>query len=162
VQIYKLLEYICISDFCGLILPYRKENMLKAFVSGRLGRDAEVRDAAGQKVISFSVAHSEKYRDKAGGQQEKTTWINCTWWKEAGKTAIAEYLKAGTQVLVEGTPSARAYEDKKTGKPAGSLELRVIHLDLMGGKSDKTHSDYPKESGLPTESDLMTHDDLPF
>jgi single-strand DNA-binding protein len=49
--------------------------LIKLTVIGNLGRDAIVRDVQGKSVISFSVAHTEKFKDNMGVQKDKTTWI---------------------------------------------------------------------------------------
>lgn len=100
---------------------------------GHLGRDAEVREVGGQSVIAFTVAHSERFTDRSGVQQDRTTWVNCSYWRETGKTAVAQYLKKGTQVYMEGIPSARAYTNNQQ-QLVGSLEMRVMSLELLGGK----------------------------
>ncbi len=106
---------------------------------GRLGNDAEVRDAAGQKVISFNIAHSEKYTDRNGAQQEKTTWVSCSYWRQPDRTGVAQYLKKGGQVYVEGTPSARHYQNKE-GVTVATLDLRVLTLELLGSKDSGSGS----------------------
>lgn len=109
--------------------------MLKLTMIGRLGNDAEVRDAAGKKVISFNLAHSESYTDKTGTKQDRTTWVRCSLWREEGRTRVADYLRKGGQVYVEGTPSVRTYENKD-GQHVASLELTVLSLELLGGKNE--------------------------
>lgn len=101
---------------------------------GNLGRDAEARTLdSGSTAISFTVAVTEKYTDKSGQKVENTTWINCTLWRTAQQsTAIANYLKKGQKVLVEGKPSVRSYE-KNDGTHGASLELRVDNIELLGG-----------------------------
>lgn len=114
----------------GLLL-----HMLKMTMIGNLGRDAEVRDVNGQKVIAFTVAHSEKYTDRNGQQQERTQWVACSYWRNDGQTRVAEYLKVGQKVYVEGFPSVKPYLTKD-GQQAASLELRVLSLELVGSRND--------------------------
>ena len=49
--------------------------MIKMQVIGNLGKDCVVNTVNGKNVINFTVAHTEKYRDSAGNNQEKTTWV---------------------------------------------------------------------------------------
>ena len=72
--------------------------MIKTQVIGHLGKDAVVTSVLGKTVINFSVAHTEKFKDASGAVKEKTTWVDCSNWTD--KTAIAPYLKKGTQVYV--------------------------------------------------------------
>ncbi len=101
--------------------------------TGNIGKDAEVRTLEnGSIAIGFTVAVSEKYKDRQGNEQTTTTWVNCTRWVVAGgSTAIAPYLKKGTKVLVEGKPLARAY-NTNSGEVAASLEVRVDTIELLG------------------------------
>jgi single-strand DNA-binding protein len=107
--------------------------MIKLQIVGNLGRDGVVREVNGKSVINFSVAHTERYRDSSGNQKEQTTWVDCSYWTD--RTAVAPYLKKGTMVYVEGTPSAEAYTGKD-GNAGAALRLRVQTVQLLGSKSD--------------------------
>src|SRR5438105_6127226 len=106
--------------------------MIKLQVIGNLGKDATVNEVNGKNVINFVVAHTERFRDRSGNNQEKTTWVECSYWSE--KAGIAPYLTKGQQVFVEGTPEVRAFE-KKDGSTGASLSLRVREIQLLGGGS---------------------------
>ena len=98
--------------------------MIKLQIIGHLGKDAEVKTLPdGKSVINFSVAHTEKYNE-----QTKTIWVECAKWGD--KTAIAQYLKKGTQVYVEGTCDVRTWESN--GNHGASLQLRVANVQLLG------------------------------
>ena len=130
---------------------------LKLEIIGNLGADATIKDVNSSKAISFSVAHSEKYKNQQGTEVEKTTWVNCTFWKYQGQsTEIAKYLKKGTMVAVEGFPSVRGYQNQQ-GQNAASLDCRVTDLRLLS---------VPKEQNTETSSQKSLdekHDDgLPF
>ncbi|MFM7710302.1 MAG: single-stranded DNA-binding protein, partial [Ferruginibacter sp.] len=60
--------------------------MIKLQIIGNLGKDCIQNEVNGRKVINFSVAHSEKYKDSAGNLKEKTTWVECAYWTD--KTAV--------------------------------------------------------------------------
>lgn len=108
--------------------------MLKLVVIGNLGKDATVNDVNEQKVINFSVAHTEKWTDAKGAAQERTLWVECAKWGD--KIAVAEYMKKGTQVYVEGQPDVVMY-DKNDGSKGISLKCRVGVVQLLGGKKQK-------------------------
>lgn len=108
--------------------------MNRTQIIGNIGQDAEVRHIEGsQSAISFSVAVTEKWTDKAGNKQERTEWFRCTIWRHADKTSIAQYLKKGTKVLVEGKISARAWSNQNTGEVSAALELKVDNFEFLGG-----------------------------
>lgn len=104
--------------------------MLELLVAGNIGLDATVKDVAGTKVANFTVAHNEKYTDKAGVKQDKTVWVNCEYWTPP--EGLIPYLKKGTSVIVKGTPSSEGYLDKNQ-QVASSLRVRVQRIELIGG-----------------------------
>jgi single-strand DNA-binding protein len=103
--------------------------MVKLEVIGHLGKDAEVNNYNGKNVINFSVAHSEKYKDANGIVVNKSVWVDCAYWVDS--TAVAQYLRKGTQVYVEGQPEARPWKDKN-GNAQASLTCRVRKVELLG------------------------------
>jgi single-strand DNA-binding protein len=107
--------------------------MIKLQAIGNLGKDCVTNTVNGKNVINFNVAHTEKYRDAQGNQKDKTIWVECAYWTD--KTAIAPYLRKGTQVYVEGSPEVRTYP-KNDGTTAASLTLRVSSVQLLGTRGD--------------------------
>jgi single-strand DNA-binding protein len=139
--------------------------MVRMQAIGNLGKDAVTNTVNGKTVINFTVAHTEKGRDRdaQGNPKDKTIWVDCAYWTE--KTAVAQYLKKGTQVYVEGQPDIRTYTTQD-GRNGASLTLRVGNLQLLGGRSgDNSSSDTGGTSGgysstSPTESG--NGEDAPF
>src|SRR5437868_3232564 len=107
--------------------------MIKMQIIGNLGKDCVVNTVNGKNVINFTVAHTEKYKDSQGNQQEKTTWVDCAYWVD--RTAVAQYLTKGKQVFVEGQPEARSFQ-RNDGTPGSSLSLRVREVQLLGGRGE--------------------------
>lgn len=103
--------------------------MIKLNVIGHLGKDALVNTVNGRNVINFTVAHTEKYKDAQGIQKERTVWVDCAYWTD--RTAIAPYLKKGTQVYAEGNPDVRVYTNQQ-GVSSGVITLRVSNVQLLG------------------------------
>jgi single-strand DNA-binding protein len=149
--------------------------MIKLLVIGNLGKDAIVNNVNGKNVINFTVAHTEKYKDAQGNQKDRTTWVDCAYWTD--RTAVAPYLKKGTQVYVEGQPDVRTYTTQD-GRNGASLVLRVASVQLLGGRnteggggsSDSSNSyassapaySQPAAAG-PSANELTEPlDDLPF
>jgi single-strand DNA-binding protein len=143
--------------------------MIKMQVIGNLGKDCSVNTVNGKNVINFTVAHTEKYRDSQGNNQEKTTWVDCAYWTD--RTAIAQYLTKGKQVYVEGQPEARSFQ-RNDGTPGASLSLRVREVQLLGGRGDsgtgggsyqQSASASSSSSSIPSANDITEPvDDLPF
>jgi single-strand DNA-binding protein len=107
--------------------------MIKMQVIGNLGKDCVVNTVNGKSVINFTVAHTEKYKDNSGNNQEKTTWVDCAYWTD--RTAVAPYLTRGTQVYVEGTPEVRSFQ-RNDGTAGASLSMRIREVQLLGRKGE--------------------------
>jgi single-strand DNA-binding protein len=122
--------FVVISGFGYL---QKHEIMIKLQVIGNLGKDAQVNNVNGKNVINFTVAHTERFRDAQGNQKDKTTWVDCAYWTD--RTAVAPYLKKGTQVYVEGQPDVRTYTTQD-GRNGASLTLRVLSVQLLGSKGE--------------------------
>ena len=81
-------------------------------VIGRLGRDPETKfTPTGKKVAHFSVAVSNRWKDREGEMRESTEWVNVEAWERLGETC-QEYLKKGSLVYVEGRLKTDRYEDQ--------------------------------------------------
>jgi single-strand DNA-binding protein len=139
--------------------------MIKMQVIGNLGKDCVVNTVNGKSVINFTVAHTEKYKDSQGVNQEKTTWVDCAYWTD--RTAIAPYLTKGTQVFVEGAPEVRSFT-RGDGSAGASLSLRVREVQLLGTRKDSVgvSNDAPQmaprqETPAPVSMNDVA-DDLPF
>ena len=86
----------------------------KVILVGNRGKDPESRSFAnGGKVVSFSVATSENWKDKGSGERkEKTEWHNVSIFSE-GLAGVAErYLKKGSKVYLEGQLETRKWQDQ--------------------------------------------------
>ena len=102
----------------------------KVMLIGNLGGDAETRVAGDAKVASFSVATTERWKDKNGEAQEATEWHRCEFWNPGG---VLPYLVKGQQVFVEGTIRTEKYKDKD-GVDKVAVKVRVLSLQLIGGR----------------------------
>lgn len=111
--------------------------MLKTTVIGYVGQDAAVKSFNNVNYIAFSVAHSEKYKDKNGIDHETTQWISCL--KRIGENSqLAGYIKKGTKVYVEGRLSAKIFD--KAGTPEIALNCDVSHLELLSSKPESQNA----------------------
>jgi single-strand DNA-binding protein len=105
--------------------------MIKLQIVGNLGRDGVLREVNGKRVINFSVAHTERYRDSAGNQKERTIWVDCSYWTD--RTGITPYLIKGSLAYVGGTPTAEAFTSKDR-KQGVALRLRVSNVEILRGR----------------------------
>lgn len=95
-------------------------------VIGNLTADPELRfTPAGAAVSNFTVASTPRHFDKAANEwrDAETMFLRCAIWREAAEY-VAESLKKGTRVIVQGRLKARTYEDK-AGEKRTVYELDV-------------------------------------
>ena len=105
-----------------------------------LGQDATVNTVNGKTVINFSVAHSEKYKNKDGIEVDKSVWVSAAYWTD--RVNVAMYLKKGTQVYLEGSPEAKTYTNKNN-EVIPQLQIRVASLNLLSSlKTQGTGQDF--------------------
>jgi single-strand DNA-binding protein len=135
----------------------------KAILIGNLGKDPELRYApSGQAVARFSIATTERYKDKSGEMQENTTWHNIVAWGRTAEIA-KDYLSKGSPVYIEGRIDNRSYEDKEGNKRYIS-EVVVQKLQLLGRRGEGAASE-PEQPAPPDDfpsAPSAQDDDLPF
>jgi len=105
----------------------------KCIFIGRLGKDPETKFMeSGKSLCKFSMAVSKKFKDKDGNQQEETEWIPISFWGKAGET-IAQYVKKGDQLYVEGEFKTRSWEDD-SGQKKYATEIIGNTFQFIGSK----------------------------
>lgn len=107
--------------------------MLQIQTIGYVGNNAKTQEYDGKKVVNFSVAHTEKIKLKNGQEQEKTTWIDCSYWTS---TNVAEFIKKGTQLFILGQMFVSMY-DKPSGEKEVRIDCRIIRLEFINQPKDK-------------------------
>ena len=107
----------------------------KVIVVGNLGKDPETRFLPdGKAVCNFSVATTDKWKDKATGDaKEATEWHRIS---SFGRLAeiCGEYLKKGSQVYVEGKLRTRKWQDKE-GQDRYTTEIIADAMQMLGSRS---------------------------
>lgn len=95
----------------------------KAILIGNLTRDPELRSLpSGIKVCSFSIATNRVWRDKNGARQESADYHNIVVFGRQAET-VAQYMKKGSSILVEGRMQTRSWDDKSTGEKRYRTEV---------------------------------------
>ena len=134
-------------------------------IIGSLGKDPEVRATpSGQKVASFSVAVSEKFKDRNGQQQEKTEWLNIVIWGRLAEICES-YLRKGSKVYLEGKISTSSWDDPQ-GQKRYKTEVICHSMQMLGGKSDNQATQQVPQSQPPSQNapsyQSYEDDSLPF
>jgi single-strand DNA-binding protein len=113
-------------------------NTLKNRVTliGNLGQDPDVKNLeGGKKLVKFTLATNDSYKNAEGQKVEETTWHNLVAWNGLADIA-GKYLKKGHQVAIEGRIVYRNYEDKK-GVTKYFTEIVVNELLMLRSPKDQ-------------------------
>ena len=144
----------------------------KIIIVGYLGRDPELRYTPdGTPVCNFSVATTERKKDKSGEFHDVTTWFRVVLWRRQAEIA-AQYLAKGRQVYVEGKLTQTEYQDRD-GVTRTSLEVQGTDVHFIGPREDESGGGAPRRerstqpspaSAGPASEDAppVTEDDIPF
>ena len=164
----------------------------KVILVGNLGKDPEVRSFAnGGKVVSFSVATSENWKDKGSGERkEKTEWHNVSIFSEGLARVAEQYLRKGSKVYLEGQLETRKWQDQSgADRYSTDVVLRQFNSSMVlldgrgeggggGGRSGGGYGDEfggggggsyggggssrPQSRPQPAAFDTDLDDDVPF
>jgi len=134
----------------------------KVQVIGHLGGDPETKySQAGTAVTSFSVATTERWKNQAGEQQERTEWHRVTAFGKLGEIC-GEYLRKGGQVYVEGKLQTDKWTDSD-GVDRYTTKIIASEMRMLGGKRDGEPQQQraPQRGAPPPQSDI-DDDAVPF
>ena len=149
----------------------------KVILIGNLGKDPEVKyTQTGMAVARFSVATTDRVKDKDGNWQDRTEWHNLVAFQRTAEIA-AEYLKKGGKVYIEGRLHSDSWDDKETGQKKYKTEIIINDLVLLGGggrdaggegggRGSKSsgfdqRTAEPEHSQAPASAEI-TDEDIPF
>jgi single-strand DNA-binding protein len=147
----------------------------KVTLIGRLGKDPEVLNFQnGGKVVNFSLATSERWKDRDGNPKEKTEWHNIAVTNEKLADIAERYLRKGALVYIEGQMQTRKWQDQsgndrystEVALPAYRGAIVMLGPKDAGGDGDDaqftpTRRDIDREA-RSLRNDMRIDDDLPF
>ena len=119
----------------------------KVMLIGNVGRDPEIRyldqgsAQAGQstKVATFTLATTDRYRDRNGELRENTEWHNLVLWRQLADIA-ERYIRKGSQIYVEGHIRTRSYADQQ-GQKKFMTEIVADNVQLLGRRDGEVVQD---------------------
>jgi single-strand DNA-binding protein len=129
-------------------------------IIGRLTADSTVKTIGNDKqVVNFSIAMNDSYKSKDGEKKEVTTYVDCSFWKDAKR---AQWLKKGALVVLTGRIGTNAYVDRD-GNAVARLTFNVNDINILVFAKQ---AEQPKEAKtdlnfIPDVSQLPTGD-VPF
>lgn len=147
----------------------------KVILLGNVGKDPEIRaTGSGAAVASFSIATSERFKDKTGNWQDRTEWHNLVAYQRLAEI-VRDYVKKGTKLYIEGRLQTSSWDDKATGQKKYRTEIIVNDLSLLSGRGEGESSsgggyqrgntasfDQRGPSEEFSQSMEITDDDIPF
>jgi single-strand DNA-binding protein len=136
----------------------------KLTLVGYLGQDPESRSLpSGVQVTNCSLATTERWKDKSGERQERTTWFRLAFFGPLADIA-SQYLRKGSLIYVEGQVSARPWTNKQ-GEAQASLEVNVREMKMLGGaRAENRREDdgAPQATSDSARQKEEFDDDIPF
>ncbi len=139
----------------------------KVILIGNLGKDPEIRNAQdGSKIVSFSVATSESWKDKQSGERkDRTEWHRVVLFNDRLGEVAEKYLRKGSKVYIEGSLQTRKWTDNNNVERYSTevvLSRFRGELTLLDSRNSGDHS-IEGEAGtaLPSHFDEL-NDDIPF
>lgn len=124
----------------------------KVLLIGNVGRDPEVRyldqgvAQGGQstKVATFTLATTDRYRDRSGELRENTEWHNLVLWRQLADLA-EKYIRKGSQIYAEGRIRTRSYTDQQ-GVRKYVTEIVADNIQLLGRRDGEQQNSYQAPS----------------
>ncbi len=140
-------------------------NLNRVEVMGRIGSDIELKYTPnGQAVASFSVATSEKYKDKSGIMQEKTEWHSVVAWQKKAEL-INQYFSKGSRIFLEGKLQTRNWEKEGIKHYRTEIILRDFYF-IDEKKKGSTQKSNQQQQNQTHQYDIPSTDfddnQLPF
>lgn len=129
----------------------------KVILVGNLGKDPELRyTASGSAVASFSLATTDRFKDKDGNQ--KTEWHNIVVWRQLAEIC-GKYLHKGKQVYIEGRIQYRTYDDRD-GNKRYITEVVADQMQMLGsrGGGDEGGAGYNRDAQSGGSSQDKSYD----
>jgi len=106
----------------------------KVILVGNVGKDPEIRRFENNIKASFSLATSETYTPRGGEKVTQTEWHNIVAWRRLAELS-ENYIRKGSQILVEGKLRYRSYDDRD-GNKRYIVEVEADVIQLLGRKPD--------------------------
>ena len=108
----------------------------KVILVGNLGKDPESRFLPdGGAVCNFTMATTDKWKDKSGEQQERTEWHRISTFAKLAEIC-GEYLKKGSQVYVEGRLQTRSWDDQQSGQKRYKTEVNASDVQFIDSRQE--------------------------
>lgn len=142
-------------------------NFNQVIIVGHLTRDPEIRyTPKGVAVTQLSVAVNRNWKSDSGEAKEEVCFVDCTAWSHQAEV-IAQFLKKGSPILVQGRLRQESWEDKNTKQKRTKLGVVVERFEFLGQNTEGAAPPRPvaRAAAQPQperDSEAPADDDIPF
>lgn len=154
-------------------------NFNKVILAGNVTRDPELRyTPKGTAYVELGIAYNDHYTTTDGEKRETTDFFDLVFWGKQAET-IAEHVKKGKGLLIEGKLKTDTWDDKETGKSRKKVTITVVTFQFLSDPSGRAPSrepagaaerqserrEAPKSTPKPPRDpdlDPTEEDDIPF
>jgi single-strand DNA-binding protein len=157
------------------------DSVNKVTLVGNLGRDPEISAMQnGDKVVKLSIATSDRWKDKATGEQrERTEWHRVVIFNDALGRIAEQILKKGSTVYIEGQLQTSKYTDQQSGQEKYSTQVVLQRfrgeLTLLSSRNetsmnsqnetnaiDQNNFEQPNQNQVSSNIASDLDDEIPF
>lgn len=136
----------------------------KQLLIGNIGKDPEIKvTQSGNKKASFSLATTERFKDKTTGEsKDKTEWHNVVAWGQKAEQIERLGLRKGVALYIEGKTTHRSWDDP-SGQKKYMTEVELDSFQILTPKS----SQGAQQPSVSDQTDYSQYgntnsDDIPF
>lgn len=131
----------------------------KVILVGNVGKEPEVKFApSGTAIANFSIATTERFKDKGGEWQDRTEWHNLVAYQRTAEI-IRDYVKKGSKIYVEGRIQTRSWDDQASGQKRYRTEIIVNELVLLSGRDGEgSGGGFSRSGGFDQRSNTASFD----
>ena len=148
----------------------------KVILVGNLTRDPELRyTPKGMAIAKIGLAVNRVWKNEAGESKEEVTFVDLDAFGRQAET-LAQYMKKGSPLLVEGRLRLDQWDDKQTGQKRSRLGVVVEGFQFLGGgtRGEAGPAEAPRRAAAPAaaaappapspepEGEMPAEDDVPF
>ena len=147
-------------------------NFNKVILAGNLTRDPEMRyTPKGTAITKIGLALNRTWKTETGETKEEVTFVDVDAFGRQAEV-IAQYMKKGRPLLVEGRLRLDQWDDKQTGQKRSRLGVVLESFSFLdSGRGDNAAPAGPRAAAAPAaaapaapeaEPAQPEEDDVPF
>ncbi len=136
----------------------------KIVIVGNAGMDPDTKTFEnGGQITNLSIATTEKWKDKTTGEKKELTEWHRVVFQNKLSEIVAQYVKKGDKILVEGKLRTRKWTDGN-GVERYSTEIIAREMTMLGSPSGTNNGSAVDQYSPATgsKSNYEDEDDLPF